>query len=397
MFKLIKTLLSLCVLLILNNTQAQEKNIYMYGEESKPTIFIVCKPAEKDNILGCLNKLAQQNQLKNHYVFITENFTNKEDLSNQINILLNKQIWFDKYQLYLLSVGDSLHQAVYNILDKKVFAETHFQSSNETIDAATLHNIIIKFQKKYLWLLDLERIEEKGKQEVFQKKDWSLGFVLGWNWQNTFTKDSAYLPSFITKYGVLVDYKLSNHWHLNGKLLMSFSIPNQKKLQSEMQSQIDPSKGGVQTISTEINLHVFVQPSLQLNYFFNLQKNWQSFAGIGISATNYTAAHKKISRTVDVSSMGAGGGGGMDAGLSGINDLVMNTGSVTNPFAAFGFSKNLSPNSSFYFSGDFFFINTNNKYKDIKPNYGIQNLSLQTGIMFRIGKKATYTYKYLNN
>jgi hypothetical protein len=391
----LKIILSISIIILLQNKAvAQEKSIYMYGEESKPTIFIICKPQEKENILININKVTIQNELKFHYVFITDEITSSKQISININKLLNSQLWFDQYHLYLFHYGDTNAFATYKSLDKKVFAETHFQIDSENMDVGLWNNIITKFRKKYLWAIDLEKIEEKGKREIFQKKNFSLGVAMGWNWQNSFKQDSNYLPSFITKYGVLLDYKLSDHFHLNGKILMSFSIPNQEKLQSEMQSQIDPSKGGSQRISAELSMHIFIQPTLQFNYFYNLKKSWQSFAGIGVSVVNFSAARKKISRTIDISSGGMGNIG--NAGLNGIDDLELNTGKSINPFIAFGVSKNISRNTSFYVSGDYFFHTTNKTHKGVTPSNDLQNLSIQTGIMFRLGKKEKYTYQYLN-
>jgi len=95
------------------------------------------------------------------------------------------------------------------------------------------------------------------------------------------------------KYGALINYKLSKHFDINSRLLMSFKIPNQKKIQQQAQSQINPQAGGTQNITMEISMHAIIELATQLNYTFNLHKEWQTFAGLGLAVTSFTSAHKK--------------------------------------------------------------------------------------------------------
>lgn len=312
------------------------------------------------------------------------NMTNSNAISVEINQLLNRNTSFDRQKIYLLAIGNDAVLLQYLQLSKSIFADTHY-TKNNNID---LESILQQFDKKYLWNIHIDHIEEKNKVEVFQKKDYSVGWLLGCNWQNDIKKDSAYLPPFMMKYGFLVDYRFNNRIHLNGKVLFSVKIPNQKKIQNDIQEQINPSAGGTQSITAQINMRIITELSLQANHFFYVQKPLKPYLGLGVTVVNYLYGYKKITQSINTVSGGVG--------LNSKPDIPITSGTSLNPYLAFGFNYHLSKNANLIVCGDYIFQTKEKDYKGVTANYGLQNVSFQMGFMFKLASKTKYFYHYLN-
>jgi len=165
---LTKILLWSLFIFISISTDAQYNNIEKYAEEAGPAIFISFNGANKENILFELRKSINERHLKYHLVILVPN--NIGDLNKSINNYLNKESCFDKSQLYFLFVGNASTKPIFDSLDKKIFADTRFFSDTDTINEKAINTLIDQFQKKYLWQIDLEKIEQESKQAIFRKR-----------------------------------------------------------------------------------------------------------------------------------------------------------------------------------------------------------------------------------
>jgi len=92
--------------------------------------------------------------------------TNSKAISVEINQLLNRNTSFDRQKIYLLAIGNDAVLLQYQQLSKSIFADTHY-TKNNNID---LESIWQQFDKKYLWNIQIDHIEEKKQSRSFSKE-----------------------------------------------------------------------------------------------------------------------------------------------------------------------------------------------------------------------------------
>ncbi len=376
--------------ILTHKAMSQKNNYVKAGDEFLPLIIVYAPVLWQDSLTKQLKEEMLQEKVRYHYVVFGYTSCASDSLAKEVNQLLNTVHWIDKQKIYLLVYGESSCHQVLDKIDKSIFADTYFEPIHPTTPPTNWYALFRQFDKKYVWGKDIFDIEEKRKTAVFQKKDWNGLLYLGFHHQNDFNKDSSYLPSFYTTYGIGIDYRLTSHLHLQGRMGISVKIPNKKKMQSQLQSQMNPSaSGGNQSITIEIATHFILEQSLQANYLFRLQKKWQPYVGAGLMAVNFTASHKKETKSINIASASS-----LESSFGGNANMPIFSGVFVNPFISFGTNASVSENSAFVFNGNVTLPN-GKTYQGVKPGFGLQNLSIQCGLSFRLGKKAKYYYKYV--
>lgn len=385
-----------CVLLIVNfifcsNNKAQNVEIYKCCEELKPAIIVLANKQDKEKILTQLSQIIQKNNLKIHVACVTNTKVTVAEISGNINQILNKEFWFFKQAIHLLAIGDTAVENYFNSIDKSVFGHTYFASSANA-DTLNYSKFVNTCLQKEVFALQIEQLEEKTKRELFQKNNWRFGIISGFNFQNQYTVDSAYIPSTIFKYGLATNWQINPHWSIMGRLLFSFKIPSQSKIQQEMQSKIRID-GGVQTVSLQIAIGIYTQAALQANYSFNLKHKLKPYIGIGLNSFTNMSGRTTVTQSINPASMQGGGMPNL-GNLNNRDDIDMLEITTANLTLSSGFTYPLTPKTNIVFSIDYDAIRLNTTSNKPVSNT-VLNASFQFGFLFKFGKKPQVVYDYV--
>lgn len=224
---------------------------------SQPLVILMDERERPDVLLKSVESLAKEEWEQQHFLLIYGAKLDTTSIAKIMNDLLNTSEnarYFDKKKIYLLMLNTD--PVVRNCMTNKlIFAAVETYPAIENEAPIALSPILKRFRSKYLWQIDVSDIEMKNLKITEKTNRLGLGLVFGRNTQHVFKEDTAFLPSKILKYGILLNYRLTNRIQLAGKLMGSFKIPNQKKLQSSVLNQLDISAGGEQTIRAEVQFH----------------------------------------------------------------------------------------------------------------------------------------------
>jgi hypothetical protein len=380
--------------------QAQQSRLMVSTESFRPLVVLVQQQDGETALLNSIATLSEKDRNEHHFLLIYGTQTDQATITQAINEALNKDVNYriDKQKIYLLLLkADAPIRAF--LTEQAIFAEVAeatIETDKKTIELTPFLN---KFKSKYLWNLEIERIQESGKIVSHKNKRMGIGFVLGSNTQDVFKADTAFLPSRITKMGLSLNYRLSNRWQLSGRLMGSFKLPNQSKIQSTIFSQIDIAAGGEQTIKIEMESHIFFQSDLQANYLHQFHPKLQGFAGVGLAHIFFFSARMSQETTIDVSNFSPGSGappGGLDAGGS-FDDLPSLSRSFLNPFATVGMNYKLGNRVSLSARLDYHAPPFGKKVVNgVEINQNVNPFSPGLGLQFTFGKTKV-SYNYLNS
>ncbi len=368
---------------------------------SQPLVILMDESERPDVLLKSVESLAQEAWEQPHFLLIYGAKLDTTSIAKMINDLLNSSEnarFFDKKKIYLLMLKTD--PVVRNCLTNKlIFADVETYPATENEAPIPLAPILERFRSKYLWQIDVSDIEMKNIKITEKTNRLGLGLVFGSNTQNIFKEDTAFLPGKILKYGILLNYKLTNRIQLAGKLMGSFKIPNQKKLQSSVLNQLDISAGGEQTIRAEMEFHMYIEAALQANYFFTLRKRFQGFAGIGITQISFNSARSTIEQTIDVSNFSPGSGGGAPDGLdfnNGGDDFPKLSHKFVYPFLSCGLSYALTPRMNVIFNANYQITNhAGGIVNGVVVNQKMNPITFNVGVQFSFRISKVY-YQYLN-
>jgi hypothetical protein len=392
-------LLTLVMLLWTVGASAQFSRLITNSEINKPLVVIVNQEENGQLIMNSIEALPESDQQRFHYFMLYGTNPTLTYMEKTLNDLLNKDKshLIDKQRIYLLVLhlqDTGLQKAISN---KSVFANVASVTLTPNQESVALQPILTKFAKNYLWEVEVDDLERRTKKVTYKNRRMGVGLLLGQNAQNIVAGDTNYLPSSITKFGLMANYRISNRFQVLGKVMTSFELPDQDGIQSSIFSQIDIAAGGEQTIRAEIKLHVYVQTSLQLNYIINPKNKLKAVTGIGVSNIVFTAAKQSIEQTIDISDITSGGGpgGGLGGGLApdeGFTPLVRR---FADPYLTAGLSYNASKNIDFVLNADYSFSKRAINVDGISMHRPSNPLSMNVGIQFTFGKGSKY-YHYLN-
>jgi hypothetical protein len=391
-----KLLVFIC--LVLNVRVVAQKGTSEFidnGTILKPLVAIIYPEKMHKQVAGGVYKINYLKQYNSHYLLMPQRVESVSAAARELNGCINKHVNIDKQRIYLLIIDEAKTNPFNDSLDRTVFAAVeYFQTVYDTLAVINIEELADKFNSKYTWGIHVSNIEETRRRDVNRVSKFRLGFMMGMNLQNKFNSDTAYLPPSLMKYGVLISKNLNERLSLNFSLMGSVKIPNQKKLQSEIQGQINPANGSSQKIKVEITSHIIFQANIQASYQFRLQnESFRPYVSVGASVTSITSAYQKINRYVNISTIQSGN---QDA--LGLNEDELPFFSSTNilPLTGAGFEYKLSEKASFIFNTDVMF-QVKNKVKGVEVGSGINSISVTSGFLFRIGKKPKYYYNYVQS
>jgi hypothetical protein len=379
-------------------TSAQYSSLITNSQETKPLVVILNQENDGKLMTNSINALSETEKKRYHFLMFYGERPNLVYIEKTLNDLLNKDktFIFDKRKIYLLVLNSepALREA---LVVKSVFADfasTHLTKDQDSIDLLPILN---KFAQKRLWEIDVAQLEQRTKKVTYRDRRLGIGFLMGQNAQSSFLSDSAYIPSRITKVGLMANYRISNRFQVLGKVMTSFKLPNTSGLQSSIFSQIDLAAGGEQTVTAEIKFHVYVQSSLQLNYIINPKNRLKIVPGIGMSSIFFTSAKSKIEQVIDVSDITSGGGpGALGGGLEPGGDIPKLSKRFMDPYASLGLNYKATKYVDFVFNADYsLYRRSGEVYGVYYANQPNNPLSLNLGVQFTFGKSSKY-YHYLD-
>lgn len=360
----------------------------------KPVVVFVYPVQYQLQATQSLQSLDEVTRAKYRFLMLADSTSSRASIAKAVNDFLNSEDRIDKQRVYYLEWSEST-RSFFGADEKNIFANYHFYQIRQNGLTFNAKGVIAEFESTYLWNIALFNLEDRSLRLNPQLKRVNFGLTYGVSTQNTFTADTAYLPPSINKLGFTIGYRISPHIYLTGRGMLSFKIPNQSKIQSDLQAKINPAAGGSQTLSIDMTSHVFLQGSLQANYFFNTKKRIQPFVGAGLSFLMFQSAkiHQEI--TIDVSSFASGGGppSNLGGGLGG-GDLPFFKGQSAEPFGVLGLSYQLSRNTRFLLTTDCYY-NNRQQLNGIAINSRPLNVSYSAGLQFELNKKTKKYYRYL--
>jgi hypothetical protein len=380
-------------------TSAQYSSLITNSQETKPLVVILNQENDGKLMTNSINALSETEKKRYHFLIFYGERPNLVYIEKTLNDLLNKDktFIFDKRKIYLLVLNSepALREA---LVVKSVFADiasAHLTKDQESIDLLPFLN---KFAQKRLWEIDVAQLEQRTKKVTYRDRRLGIGFLMGQNTQSSFLEsDSAFIPSKITKVGLMANYRISNRFQILGKVMTSFKLPNTSGLQSSIFSQIDLAAGGEQTVTAEIKFHVYVQSSLQLNYIINPKNRLKIVPGIGMSSIFFTSAKSKIEQVIDVSDITSGGGpNSLGGGLEPGGDIPKLSKRFMDPYASLGLNYKAAKYVDFVFNADYsLYRRSGEVYGVYYANQPNNPLSLNLGVQFTFGKSSKY-YHYLD-
>jgi hypothetical protein len=377
---------------------AQNSKLIVNTESFRPLVVIVYQDEDERILLNSIADLSDKDRNGHHFLLIYGEKTNEATTTRIINEALNKDVNFriDKQKIYLMLLKSDMPLRTF-LSDQAIFADVAdviLGSYGEKVDFAP---VLDKMKTKYLWNIDIDNIQKMGRKTSFKNRRLGFGLVAGINTQDVFKTDTAFLPSRITKMGLSFNYRLSNRWQLSGRIMGSFKLPNQSKLQSSLLSQIDITAGGEQTVKLEMETHVFVQTSLQTNYLLHLNPKLQGFAGVGLAHINFFSARLNEETTIDLSNFSPGQGAGQNGlNLGSPDDLPRLSGSFFNPFVAMGLHYKWSNRISITANLDIHSPKFGKKIVNgVEVTRDVDLLSPGLGVQFTFGKSRVY-FNYLS-
>jgi hypothetical protein len=392
-----KILMLLCCLATLA-TNAQNSKLMLNTESFRPLLVVVHQADDEKILLNSIADLSEKDRNGYHFLFIYGEKTNQATITRILNETLSKDanFYINKQKIYLLLLKADAPLRAF-LSDQAIFADVADMGSGSYGEKVDFAPVLDKMKTKYLWNMDVENIKNSGMKITHKNRRLGVGFVMGMHTQDVFKTDTAFLPSRITKLGISLNYRLSNRWQLMGRIMGSFKLPNQSKLQSSLLSQIDMAAGGEQTVKIEMETHVFVQTSLQANYLFQLHRKVQGFAGVGLARINFLSARLNQETTIDVSNFSPGSGGppgGLDFGSQ--DDLPRLSNSFWNPFAAIGLNYKLNKRVSIMANLDYHAPKFGKKVVNgVEITQNTNPFSPGLGLQFTFGK-SNVNYNYLN-
>jgi opacity protein-like surface antigen len=274
-----------------------------------------------------------------------------------------------------------------------IIADFYFYQLQENAPNFNIETILRQFDSNYVWHITLSQIEEKSLIENPQLRKFSYGFTFGSAFLKTFKEDTAYLPPSISKFGFTVGYRINPRLFILSKGQFSFDIPDMSNTQSSLFKQINISKGGKQKVSVNANAHVFLQGSIQANYFLGNSQKFKPFVGGGITYLNFRSA--KIRKEVEIDVDKILSSGGQPAGLSADEaNFPFTTESIIHPFVTGGISYKLFKNVSLMVSAEYYY-NNRKEWNGVSIDNKNDNYSINGGIQFEFKKKQKKYYQYL--
>lgn len=373
---------------------SKAQNTIFYESDYKPLVIWVYPAEMQKEVNQNISKLEDYKKQKYRFFLLSDSLNSKASITKKINDLLNTASNIDIQRVYYLEWGHKSQSQYFVNENKDILADFHYYTIKESNLDFNLDNVLKQFDKHYLWHITLSQIEEKSLITNPQIRKFSYGISFGQTSQNTFKEDSAYLPASIGKLGLTIGYRINPRLYLLGRGQFSFKIPDQSGLQSTLFSQINISAGGKQTVAIDMKMHIFVQGSLQANYFLTSSQKLRPFIGGGLTFLSFKSAKAHQEIEIDLSSMTNGGGIPSGLGNSTDVDLPFFAGKTLTPFLTLGFSYKLFKNVSILGSADY-------DYKDKKSldNGGIvnlnHNLSFNIGLQFEFQKKQKKYFQYL--
>jgi hypothetical protein len=377
---------------------AQNSKLIVNAESFRPLVVVVQQGGDEKMLLSSIADLSEKDRNAHHFLLIYGEKADQATITRILNETLNKDVNYhiDKQKIYLLLLEADIPLRNF-LTDQAIFAdvaEVATESNSKTINFTPF---LDKMKTKYLWNMDVENIKKSGMKITHKNRRLGFGFVAGMHTQDVFKTDTAFLPGRITKMGISLNYRLSNRWQLSGRVMGSFKLPNQSKMQSSLLSQIDIAAGGEQTVKVEMNTHVFVQISLQANYLFQLRQKLQGFAGLGLARINFLSARLNEETTIDVSNFSPGSGGppgGLDFGSP--DDLPKLSNSFWNPFVSVGLNYKLGKRVSLMANLDCHAPKFGKKVVNgVEITKNTNPFSPGLGLQFSFGRSSVY-YNYLN-
>jgi hypothetical protein len=369
------------------------------GSSYKPVIVFVHPAHCQIQAVEALRKLGSETLAKYQFLMLADSAMTRAYIVKEVNDFLNTEEWIDKQRVYYLEWSEDEQSHFFDPSEKNIFANYHFyriRDKGRTFDAK---GVLEEFNSTYLWQIALHNLEENSLRVNPQLQKVNFGLTYGFSTQNTFKEDTAYLPPSINSLGFTVGYRVSPRFYLTGRGMFSFKIPNQSKIQSDLQSRINPAAGGSQTLKIDMTSHIALQGSFQMSYFFNPHHRIQPFVGVGMSFLMFQSA--KISRevTIDISSLMSGGGppsgglGNLGGGLAD-GDLPFFKGQTIQPYGVLGVSYRLSRNTRFLFTTDYYY-NNRKEIRGIPIDNQRLNVSFNAGLQFELNKKTKKYYQYI--
>lgn len=379
---------------VLSSAQEGVPQFIDNGELIKPLVVLVYPQKMHKQVAGGVYKIHYSRQYNSHYLLVSHMGKCISYIAATANDCINKNKNIDKQRIYLLLIDEEATNRYYDSLDKKVFAATRYVQylNTDTSVPMNLDDLLNNFNTAYTWQIQIDNIEQKQQKINIKENKMNAGFVMGMNLQGRFSSDTAYLPGSFMKYGFLINKYLNRQFSIQASFTGSFKVPNQQKLQSELQSQIKPGGSGSQKIKIEIATHFLFQANLQLNYYLPVKNtNLKPYLAAGTSVASFRSAYKKVNKYISISSLQNGNREalGIDP-----DEFSFFSATIINPFISAGFEYKLTEKATFVFYKDLLF-QVNNSVNGVKVGNGINSVSVSAGIQFNLAKKGKPYYNYV--
>jgi opacity protein-like surface antigen len=383
------TFLFSCILLA-NSSRGQTSTFFEVNY--KPVVVWVYPPDIQREVYQKMSDLTEVNRNKYRFLLISDTDNSKTVITKKINDFLNNEPTIDIQRVYVLEWSRNAKSKYFENTNKDIIADFSFHQIKENSVIFNLEDVLKQFDRNYVWHITLSQIEEKSLLINPQLRKFSYGLTFGTVFLKTFKEDTAYLPPSIAKLGFTVGYRINPRLFILSKGQFSFDIPDMSNTQSTLFKQINISKGGIQKVKVDANAHVFLQGSIQANYFLGNSQKFKPFVGAGLTYLNFRSA--KIRKEVEVDIDKILSGGGQPAGLSADEaNFPFTTESIIQPFITGGISYKLFKNVSLMVSAEYYY-NGRKEWNGVSIDNKNENFSINGGIQFEFKKKQKKYYQY---
>ncbi|MCI5057802.1 MAG: hypothetical protein MRY83_16930 [Flavobacteriales bacterium] len=386
---------------------------YVFLNKSRESSLFVCLTSDESYAFFLKKVESYYSRNSRSFLVINAERVNIELIKNKINEILNRDPYIVNIaNVYLGIVGNTKFFRLQEQISMDIFAskfvlnmeEEEFLSRDfeifskeESIDA-----IVSNMEQDYLWQATIHKIQNSNYiDSVTTKNDFSLGFGISRNIPKAIRWDSFNPSSYIT-YGLSAGMSLGEYWSLNSNLFMNFKFPSQKKIQSRVQSQINP-QDVLNGDDITVNLNMELEARIHVNFNFEARRYWldrahkiRPFAGFGLGLGRFMNGQGSIDTTITIeaSSVSPGGGspelglGDGNPGESGLEQLSYGGPSLM-PSLGLECTLNRVTRLNFKTSYQLPLVSLNGQ------DPSVNHLDFQFGLMFSLNKRTYRSIEYL--
>ncbi len=311
------------------NSSAQIIDFLHPINQQQATVFIFVQDS--------IHKKEVQNKLQDftnfHFAFVnTDNLI--PVMTEAMNHVLNDTTaqYINKLKCHLLIIGDATFNTTLDQISLDFFASSYylytddypFPTTSKTkvspYTSTTMASIITYFSTQRKWVIEIEQLEEKYVELIFNKKRTNKGWGVSMHNSFPFThKTEDYIPARIPSFALSRFHRMNNRWQLNGFLTVGWQQPDpQDILQKVLHKQdidfrsiiLSGEEEEIEIILDEvIGAYGYAAINIEGQYLFNTQGDFNPFIGFGGGYHGLVSTGIQLDTTIVIDPTNFSGGG----------------------------------------------------------------------------------------